>query len=82
MVTSSNNDFKGERIRHTCTCCCMPCICCFITAEKLLKGICVGILGILSCACFERSIDIIIPRQENDEIELHNLEEEIKDATN
>ena len=80
MVTANNNELKGKQIHDVCTCCCMPCICCFITGEKILQGMCVGILGLLSCACFERPTEII-PQQEIREIELHNLEEESKDAT-
>lgn len=81
MVKTNNNDFKGERIHDTCKWCCMPCICCFITAEKLLQCMCVGILGLLSCACFERSTHTIEPQQKNGEIELHNLEKKSKEAT-
>lgn len=81
MTKINNNDFKGERIQDQCSTycitCCMPCICCFMVGEKLLQGICIGMLWVLSCNCFRTSIITTIPQDGH--IELCNLEE-TKDA--
>ena len=82
MTKKNNNDFKGERIHDQCSICltcCMPCICCFMSGEKLLQGICIGMLWLLSCGCFHTSTTTTIPRSEEGDIELSNLEE-TKDA--
>ena len=82
MTKRNNNDFKGERIHDQCSCCipcCMPCICCFMVAEKLVQGLCIGMLWLLSCSCFRTSTITTIPQEEDGHIELCNLEE-TKDA--
>ena len=77
MTNRNNNDIKKEHIPDPSVICCMPCICCFITGEKLLQGICIGMLGLLSCGCIPTPTTI--PRSEEGDIELCNLEE-TKDA--
>lgn len=79
MTKRNNNDFKGERIHDQCNYCCMPCICCFMVGEKLVQGLCIGMLWLLSCSCFRTSTITTIPQEEDGHIELCNLEE-TKDA--